>query len=417
VTTVRAARVSPVGTVLDTPAIALAPKGQYQTSPCTIRLGGGTYTVFDQAFPDDVGIPVWLSGARLTAAGAPSDVDNPVLVSRTANSQDRPAIATDGTNHLVVFRDFRDVVSRGPEKPIIVASRVGPNGEVLDPNGIVIASARAPNHTGPFVDFDGTNYLVGWDDKAVHVSPAGTVIEATPITISAVGQALAFGGGVHLFAYVQSNEVWFTRVKADGTILDATGTRISNDVTGTPLPPTVAFDGASFIVAWERQDAGVGKAHLVRVNPTTGSITAPVTSSTTHATPGGVACLGAACVLAWGEQDALRWTRLSAGNELLDAPARSVALATANPVTVALGSDGQRVRADFLTLPSTDSRENPHVYDTILAEDAGPPVLVDQNYPYDSVAVGGAAGKPLSAYSRFEPSQPYASLRVHVRVP
>ncbi len=63
-------------------------------------------------------------------------------------------------------------------------ARVSASGEVLDPAGFVI-SARTTNETAPAVAFDGTNYLVVWQDHrigsgnifAARVAPSGTVLD------------------------------------------------------------------------------------------------------------------------------------------------------------------------------------------------------------------------------------------------
>ena len=95
------------------------------------------------------------------------------------------AVAYGGGSYLVVWKNTSD--SR------IIASRVGTDGRVLDPAGVTI-SPSAHNAAEPAIAFDGTNYLVAWDDNrndpwgdifAARVSPAGTVLDPSGIAVAA----------------------------------------------------------------------------------------------------------------------------------------------------------------------------------------------------------------------------------------
>ena len=67
-----------------------------------------------------------------------------------------PAVAFDGTNYLVVWRDDRALSD-------VHGARVTQQGAVLDEDSI--RSRRDPATSGSReVAFDGTNYLVVWED-------------------------------------------------------------------------------------------------------------------------------------------------------------------------------------------------------------------------------------------------------------
>jgi hypothetical protein len=92
------------------------------------------------------------------------------------------AVAYGGGSYLVVWN------AAG-----IVGSRVGTDGSVLDPAGVTI-SPSAHNGAEPAIAFDGTNYLVAWDDIrndpwgdifTARVSPAGTVLDPSGIAVAA----------------------------------------------------------------------------------------------------------------------------------------------------------------------------------------------------------------------------------------
>jgi hypothetical protein len=101
-------------------------------------------------------------------------------------------VAFDGTNFLVVWQDFRS-----GKRYDIYAARVSPHGEVLDPNGLPVA-AGAYNQGRPGVAFAGGRYLVVWMDArrypvygifAARVTPAGKVLDPQGLALDVEDQA------------------------------------------------------------------------------------------------------------------------------------------------------------------------------------------------------------------------------------
>jgi len=112
------------------------------------------------------------SGRSLDPAG--------IRVCAAADLQERPAVAFDGTNFLVVWQDFRN----GKDYDIY-AARVSREGRVLEPDGFPVI-CRPGNQARPAVAFAGGNYVVAWMDArqypvygvyAARVSPAGHVLD------------------------------------------------------------------------------------------------------------------------------------------------------------------------------------------------------------------------------------------------
>ena len=67
------------------------------------------------------------------------------------------AAAWDGTNYLVLWDEFDQI-----EKTVDTrGARVRPDGTVLDPDGLPIVTGRV---TGPALAFGGTVYLVAWSE-------------------------------------------------------------------------------------------------------------------------------------------------------------------------------------------------------------------------------------------------------------
>ncbi len=163
--------------------------------------------------------------------------------------QDSSSVAYDGTNYLVVWQDNR--YNQGYN---IMGARVNNEGGVIDSLGIVICSARN-NQLFPSVAFNGTNYMVVWQDKrngnfdvyGARVTPSGTVMDTAGIpiaigTLDDCNPVVAGGNGIFLVVWETYNTIY-------GSINDSIF-KISHDTLGGEYP-AVSFDGTNFLVAWE----------------------------------------------------------------------------------------------------------------------------------------------------------------------
>lgn len=99
--------------------------------------------------------------------------------------------ASDGPTILVVWSDRRTDATSD-----IFAARLDRNGRVLDAN-IAVTSTPDIDESDPFVDFDGTRYLVTWFDGtntlAAEISTAGVMV--TPPTVIAAGRPTTVARG------------------------------------------------------------------------------------------------------------------------------------------------------------------------------------------------------------------------------
>jgi hypothetical protein len=170
-------RVSPSGVVIDLADIVIA-TGQYPS------VGGHAGVAFDGSnfliTWTYCGIGIY--GVRVSPSGIVID-PIPIEISDTTYLQTSPAIAFDGANYLVVWEDWRNSTGQYGSCDIYGA-RVSPGGSVLDPQGIPICTAFNDQEC-PDVGFDGTNYVVVWQDLrdttsyniyGAKVSPAGNVL-------------------------------------------------------------------------------------------------------------------------------------------------------------------------------------------------------------------------------------------------
>jgi hypothetical protein len=123
------------------------------------------------AYPD-------LFGSRVAADGTVLDTNGLPICTVGASSQYLPAVATDGTNFLVVWADTR-VASTAPD---IYGTLVSSNGTVAPAAGFVIRSAPGPQ-TAPSAAFNGMDYLVTWQE-----APSGTLQVTTVKTQQEAGK-------------------------------------------------------------------------------------------------------------------------------------------------------------------------------------------------------------------------------------
>jgi hypothetical protein len=250
-------RVGVDGTVLDPDGIAISTALFYQDRP-TIRFDGTNYLIVWE-FHHLYGLESDIHGVRVNTEGVVLDPAG-LEISTAPNDQYYPTLAFDGTNYLVVWGDYRSESSWD-----IYGARVNPGGVVLDSSGIAISS-EANSQGSPVVEFDGTNYLVVWQDDrggssdiyGARVSTEGTVLDSSGVAISAAANnqsfpAVVFDGTNYFVAWTDSRggglDIYGARVNVDGVVFDSSGIAIStaNDSQGSPA---VGLGSANHLVVW-----------------------------------------------------------------------------------------------------------------------------------------------------------------------
>jgi len=203
-----------------------------------------------------------------------------VLVAAPGNQTD-PAIAFDGTNFLVVWEDCR----RGSYSDIC-GTRVTPQGTLLDPSGFVISQAPYDQRY-PALAFNGTNFLVVWDDYrrghafdiyAARVTPGGTVLDPAGILITQANNGqrypdVASDGANFLVVWEDdragrdSTDIYGARVTPEGALLDPDGIAIAQAPNGQWYP-ALGFGGTNFFVVWhDCRDSGTAYIYATLVTP------------------------------------------------------------------------------------------------------------------------------------------------------
>uniref|UniRef100_A0A7C4GCR9 T9SS type A sorting domain-containing protein n=1 Tax=candidate division WOR-3 bacterium TaxID=2052148 RepID=A0A7C4GCR9_UNCW3 len=256
------ARVTPQGTVLDPQGFAVSQAAGYEWYP-DLRFDGTNYLVVweDYRRGSDTSL---IYGARVTPQGTVLDPQG-FAISPAANDQKLPGLGFDGTNYLAVWSDGRS----GSESDIYGA-RVTPQGTVLDPQGFLV-SQGVNDQESPALGFDGANYLAVWSDGrsgsgsdiyGARVTPQGTVLDPAGFAISRASgyqrsPDLRFDGTNFLVVWEDyrggsrdTSDIYGARVTPQGTVLDPQGFAISQ-AAGYQWSPALAFDGANYLVVWE----------------------------------------------------------------------------------------------------------------------------------------------------------------------
>lgn len=141
-------------------------------------------------------------------------IDSPII-STTGLNASEPAVAFDGANYLVVWSDARD--HRSPD---LWAARVAGDGSVIDTLSFPIATTPG-TQMRPAVTFDGTQYVVVWEDykaemgvesdiRAALVSTTGDVTVLGAVSGSSANEtlpAIESNGNGALVAWIENGQV------------------------------------------------------------------------------------------------------------------------------------------------------------------------------------------------------------------
>ena len=262
---VLATRVASDGTVQDPSGITVANTTGSTAAPALAQSAGRAFL----AWTDTRLGPQDIFGARVTTGGIVLDPLG-ITVSTLATSQRAPAVAFNGTNFFVAWEIVGGV-------PFVRGVLVGPGGRIIKGTSI---SLTAPDHLvgeRPAVASDGSQFLVVWrafnqsDDNVdilgARVDASGA-ISGSPFSITTVEgdeerPSVAWTGSSFLVAWEDDrngvdSDVFATRVSPSGTVLDGPGGRAVVTAAGDQDNPDVAGNGNGALVAWEDGRGGAG---------------------------------------------------------------------------------------------------------------------------------------------------------------
>jgi hypothetical protein len=355
---VYAVRVSPSGQVLDPDGfpVCTAIRDQDETD---VTFNGTNFLVVwdDDREGGDTLTDIY--AARVTTAGLVLD-PNGFPVTTGGYEKVEPAVASDGTNCLVVWHGcYHDTAYYS-----IWGARVAPNGSVLDPEPFQISHNRDDVAQSPDVAFNGTNYLVAWDDansghmvSCSRVAPSGTVLDTADIRVAQRSRPCEYptvsaDGTNWLVAwdddtYSSGQNLFGARISAAGASLDPSGFALCN-AAFQQGQGTIAFGNGQYLVAWQDQRQGGSEAdvYVARVTPA-GAVLEPngfaISFSVNEGDYAAVASDGTDFLMAWrdgrGAGDIFA-TRISAGGTILDRMPLNVSLAAGNQTNPTVAFDG-----------------------------------------------------------------------------
>jgi hypothetical protein len=253
--------VPPTGQLLDTAGIVVSAAPEAQREPAAVFDGIQFLVAWEDNRHGQLETDIY--GTRVSASGAVLDTAG-IAISTGAGRQRWVAAAANDSLTVVAWGDCRN------EQYDVYAARVSQSGTVLDPVGVPVSTASNEQNL-PGVAFDGTNFVVAWQDLRTFVSeingarltPAGTVLDPDGFEIcdwrgAQAAPAAASVPGLSLVAWHDTRnvnvDIYAARVRPDGSVPDPAGIILSGAANEQRVP-AVAGDGSRFLVVW--QDARI----------------------------------------------------------------------------------------------------------------------------------------------------------------
>jgi len=239
-----AVRLGPAGQPLDPVAFAVGPSDRHQDDPAVASDGRDHLVVWRESFfPTS---RTQIVARRVPAAGAPAGATAVIAAGGTA-----AAVAHGQGQYLVTWSD-RDTGE-------LRAARVADDGQLLDVTPIVIATGNVLRSR---VASDGKGFLVIWGGgssgvRGARLDGTGKVLDATPLVLAPAGSSsqnevdLTFGAGAYLMIWENTGLRGARVDPATGALLDANGFLVVDEAMTLESNPILAFDGTSFLVAWK----------------------------------------------------------------------------------------------------------------------------------------------------------------------
>jgi hypothetical protein len=190
-----------------------------------------------------------------------------ILICSENNDQQAPSVTFGDSVFLVSWLDKRASL------PAIYSARVNMDGSVIEHNGFLL-HADSMNQISPVSAFDGNNFLVLWVGfdaggfglYAKRVSPEGVVIDSMPLEIcydpfAKYNPAIAFDGSNYMVIWDDARlggsefDEWCARISADGELLDTNAIPVDTSP-AYQYSPSIAYVPPYFLAVWTDDESG-----------------------------------------------------------------------------------------------------------------------------------------------------------------
>ena len=356
-----ALRVAPDGTVVDPKGFAVCVEAGDQMKTAAAA-GGSTVLV---AWEDKRnGSETDIYAAGITDSGG---VVNPGgrAVCTAAGDDDNPKAAGSSSGWIVCWEDNRTTPTQ------IYRARVGPDGRVLDPDGVAVYPS-SDTQSQPSVALDSATCFVCWSDTpssmiltedvvARRFDLNGNPLDAQPFPVCqsapyqrSIRLARTPTGFMSVFeqsgAQVYNPDLYIAPLDADGEITPTGQIALKADA-GWDVEPAIASDGENCLVAWKSSPDGVPTNFDIlaaRVSPSGAILDSP--PITVCAAPGlqttvYLAYGGGVYLAVWTDNRSGRHVygaRIRPNGTLLDPNGFLISSDTVNQMMPALGTDGSK---------------------------------------------------------------------------
>lgn len=286
-------QVDRIETAVDTP-VSNSPTGAHSTAPAVASNGNELFVVWRD---DRNGVGSDIYGMRMSSTGAILST-NGIAIGRSAGVQANPAVAFVNGAYLVVWEDYKSPAA----DPDLRAARVSTTG-VVTQLGTVAATTAAEKR--PRIAVRGTQALVVYESDAGVAAARfdGTAFGAA-FAVSAAGAEPSAAGnpaGDYLVTYTDrtATDLYGQLVTAAGA-LNGAAFPISAALGNQELS-SAAFSAGNFIVVWQNNQQG-RRIYGSRVSPAGVVLDTRLEASVTV---GGVSVTAATAAIAQGTEPSL----------------------------------------------------------------------------------------------------------------